>query len=121
MKVKIFAVVTLVITLGFVVVNTAVLDGAVAHFIDKVEKISIGDEDGTESARDCYEEFKRWETYIGITVNHEDLTNIEGCFSEMIGFSSVGLYDEAEAVKSRLIDSLEHLRRLVGVNIDSVI
>ena len=58
---------------------------------------------------------------MGMTVSHEDLTAIETGFSEMIGYLSVGDRNGAEVTKSRLLDALGHLRRLTGINIESVI
>lgn len=67
------------------------------------------------------EKFKKHERFISLTVSHDDLTNIEEGFAELIG--AVKAEDEARLVtiKSRLGDSLEHLGRLSGINIDSIL
>ena len=72
---------------------------------------------GGEPYRTTYEK----ELFISLTVNHEDLTNIEEGFAEMIGCLSVGDTAGAQITKSRLIDSLEHLGRLSGFNFDAII
>ena len=69
----------------------------------------------------AYDGFKKKESYISLTVNHNDLTNIEELFSEMIGYIKIDDRDEATVTKNRLLDSLEHLRRLSGFNIDAII
>lgn len=73
------------------------------------------------SYEDLAETFKRRERFISLTVSHDDLTNIEEGFAELIG--AVSANDEASlaTIKSRLIDSLEHLGRLCGINIDSIL
>ena len=121
MKTKIFAVAVLVITLGFVTVNTCLLDGAIGDLYLEVEALDVWDEGALGRAREIYEGFGDSEAFISMTVSHEDLTSIESCFAELIGYLSVGEVKDAEVVKSRLLDSLEHLRRLVGINLDSVI
>ena len=50
-----------------------------------------------------------------------NMTSIEDCFVEMIGYISVNDIDNATVVKYRLKRSLEHLRRLSGFNIDAII
>ena len=53
-------------------------------------------------------------------MSHNDLTDIESFFSEMIGYLSVSDMEGAEMAKNRLIDALAHLRRLSGVNMSSI-
>ena len=110
--------------LGFVLVNTIVLDKQIKEVYARTEEMNISDENIEEceaKMRELYEDFKKRETFISLTVNHEDLTNIEESFSEIIGCLSVGDADGARITKNRLLDSLEHLRRLSGFNIDAII
>ena len=100
------------------------MDRQIKGLYDDTAKIEIGDSDiqaVERSVRALYDEFKKKETFISLTVNHEDLTRIEESFSEIIGYLSVGNADDAMVIKNRLLDSLEHLRRLSGFNIDSII
>ena len=46
--------------------------------------------------------------------------NIELGFAELIGMAKVGDSEGAQVTKSRLKYSLEHLKRLAGMNIDSI-
>ena len=124
MKEKIIAFCLLFLVICFVFINTLVLDRQIKALYDDTAKIEIGDSDiqaAERSARELYEEFKKREKFISLTVNHEDLTRIEESFSEIIGYLSVGNADDAMVIKNRLLDSLEHLRRLSGFNIDSII
>lgn len=120
MKVKIFAFTALIVTVGFVAINTVVVKRAVSDIKNAVSEIDNA-EDKLSAAKEAYERFKSRETYISLTVNHDDLTSIEECFAEMIGYLEVGDNDGAHVTKSRLISSLEHLGRLSAINLDSII
>ncbi len=124
MKEKITAFCLFILVIGFVIFNTIVLDRQIDRLCDAAEKLEISDENIGQSEKDArklYEEFRKKETFISLTVNHDDLTDIEECFSEMIGYLSVGDADGARVTKNRLVDSLEHLGRLSGFNIDAII
>ena len=77
-----------------------------AHLADEYEQI--------------YKKFERAAKYISLSVSHDDLTNIEESFSELIGAAKAENSDEMMKAKSRLVDALEHLGRLSGINIDSI-
>ena len=123
-KIKIFAFILMIILIGAVSLNTYVIDRKISGLHDKLELVSITDSN-TEQVRqkveEIFEEYKSCETYVSLTVNHDDLTNIEDNFAELIGNLSVGDADSAKVTKNRLLYSLEHLRRLSGINVDSVI
>ena len=120
MKVKIAAALLLLITVGFVTVNTALLGSMIYEIRNEVDALDINTAN-TENAERLYEKFTKYETYVSITVSHDDLTNIENSFSELIGYITVGDTDSAEVVRRKLSDALGHLYRLSGVNIDSII
>ncbi len=123
MKVKITAVALMIIIISAVIINTVLLNGSIERHTGLVYEFEISDDfaESEKRAREIYEDFRQSETYISILVNHNDLTNIEDIFAEMIGCLSVGDTDGAKIAKSRLIDALSHLKRLSGVNIDSII
>ncbi len=121
MTARILAVLTLVLTLGFVITNTLVLDFMIGELLGEVEELDTESTGALSAAEEIYEKFSRYEAYVSVTVSHDDLTNIELSFSELIGYLSVGDSDGAAVVKRRLEDALGHLRRLSGVNIDAVI
>lgn len=120
MRAKILAVAALVLTLAFVVANTLILDSMISEIKREVDALGTG-ADSLDAAEAIYEKFSRYEAYVSITVSHEDLTNIETSFSELIGYLSVGDSDGSAVVKRRLSDALGHLHRLSGINIDAII
>ena len=121
MKQKILAVILMVIVIVFVSINTIVLERQICATMEKVETLSLEDGDAERNAKEIYSDYKRKEKYMSVTVSHDDLTSIEDCFVEMIGFISVDDVQNATVTKSRLISCLEHLRRLSGFNIDAII
>jgi len=121
MKQKILSVVLLVVVVAFVTVNTIVITRQIRNMERAVSAIDISDENATDEAAEIFKEFRQKEVYISLTVNHEDLTNIEDCFVELVGQLSVGNEDEAKVTKDRLTYSLEHLRRLSTFTIDAII
>lgn len=121
MKDKIIAVILFVIVVGFVVVNTLILNDQIDKIYDSLSMLDIDNSTATDKARELYEDFCKKEQYISITVSHDDLTNIEDCFVELIGHLSVGNTADAKVTKDRLTSSLEHLRRLSGFTIDAII
>ena len=121
MKTKIFAVSTIIIIIVFVSINNYFLKNEITRIMQGVESLDTDAENASESALRLQKEFRRSENYISITVSHDDLTNIEDGFAELVGCLTVGDLESAWVVKSRLINSLEHLRRLSGINFDSII
>lgn len=121
MKVKIIAALLLVITVWAALANTAWLGREIGLYIQRVDELRLTVEGADELAEDVFADFMKSETYMSITVNHDDLTNIEGLFSEMVGQLKVGDREGAEVTKDRLLDALRHLRRLSGINFDSVV
>ena len=121
MKEKILSIVLLVMVIAFVTVNTIILNKQVEEVTKSVSSLSLDNDDAEMEARRIYESFMKKEKYMSLTVSHDDLTSIEDCFVQMIGYLSVDDKKNAEVTKSRLISYLEHLRRLSGFNIDAVI
>lgn len=121
MKQKILAICLFVIIIGFVITNTLVLQRVTDRLISKVEELNVDRDEALEKVIEIDEFFREKECYIGFTVSHDDLTNIEDCFAELTGYISVGDTDGAKVAKCRLIRFFEHLRRLVGFNIDTII
>ncbi len=108
------AAVLLVLTLVAVVVNSIAVRWMIGHLIESVEVAE------TNEYEQIFEEFKRMEAYISLTVDHEDMMNIELAFAELIGAVKAGDEDSVTVIKSRLKCSLEHMRRLSGINIESI-
>ncbi len=121
MKVKILAVVSIILVITAVIANTCVINKHSKELYGRVEKIDISNEGALYDAMAAYEYYKARESYISLTVNHEDLTNIEDSFNELIGYLEVDMRDEAKVTKNRLLCFVEHLGRLSGVTIDAII
>lgn len=124
MKIKIFAAVAIITVIGAVVINTVVLNKEISSLARAVSELNIRGitpEESKARADALFTEFKKKEPYISITVSHDDLTNIEDGFAELIGYLSVEDKDGAEVTKYKLENVLLHLRRLSGFNIDSII
>ena len=124
MLAKIISVIIFITTVTLVGINTYTLEREIGKALEQVDALTITEEETVDAyieAKSIYESFKRQETYISLTVDHSDLMTIEESFSEMIGYLSVGNASDAIVIKNRLRDSLEHLRRLSGFNIDSII
>lgn len=121
MRTKIFAITTITAVIMFVSINTSLLETEISELINKVDELDTDAKNALSHAENTYKIFKKNENFISITVSHDDLTNIEDGFAELVGYLRVGDADGAEVVKSRLINSLEHLKRLSGINFDSII
>lgn len=121
MKEKIIAVVLLVGVLSAVTINTFVIDRQVTALTDMINELDVTDEEAQEKLKNIQDKYEQKKDYISITVSHEDLTSVEECFVELTGYISDGQATEAEITKNRLLFYLEHIRRLSGFNIDSII
>ncbi len=122
MKVKILAVLLLILTVSATAANTGVLLHRIDHITSRVSLLNTEAlaEEAEKNASAAFSAFKKEEEYLSLTVNHGDLTDIEALFSEMIGYLRVSDREGAEVTKNRLIDALSHLRRLSGCNISSI-
>jgi hypothetical protein len=115
MGAKIFAAVTLIIILGFVIINDLALKNDIDELSRLVEESQTYYE--AEAAQDFYEEKKG---FIGLSVNHNDLAEVGQLLSEYVAELREG--DEgARITKSRLLTALSHLGRLSSVNWESII
>ena len=122
MKAVWFAAVTLTLLLCFVVTNSLVLKSKIELL---KENIIGAEENNMDEAHKEYNslflKYNKLEKYMSLTVNHEDLANIENAFAEIIGAANADDKTALLTTKSRLIDYLSHIRRLSGINIDSIL
>ena len=124
MKEKIFGIITFVLTVSTVFVNTVFLHKNIGQIYDAISNVEIYEGDcktAKSEAEKAFHLFRKKELFIGLTVNHDDLSNIESSFSELIGYLSIDDAKGATVAKNRLADFLGHLRRLSGLNIDAII
>ncbi|MBQ8689070.1 MAG: DUF4363 family protein [Clostridia bacterium] len=112
----------LLLSLCAVIANSIALREIVGNIQEDVER---GEESDFDAARaeytEIFDRFMRYELYLGITVNHNDLTSVEDGFAELLGAIKAEDEDTLITAKSRLISTLKHIRRLAGINIDSIL
>ena len=122
MKIVKSAYVILCFTLLSVIANSIALNILITKTLNDVKDLPDYLTDVSYSeCENLYNIFKKQEKYISLTVNHEDLTEVESSFAEMLGAIKANDSESVLSIKSRLIDALEHLRRLSGINIDSIL
>ena len=119
MKATIIAVLILSIVLISVFLNSFFISHGIEEIISKLEETPSTLE-SYDLYEEIFEEYTKKQRFIGLTVSHDDLTNIESEFHEILG--SIEAKDEETLIiaKSRLIGALSHLRRLSGINADSI-
>ena len=122
MKGTLIAIITLFTVLALVITNSIILHILIDKIISDVDGVIISEPNtASDSFSKCYERFKIYESYISLTVSHRDLTDINDAFRTIIAAGEVGDTDEMIITKNRLKGSLEHLRRLSGINLDSIL
>ena len=122
MKIAIFATIVLLLSFGLVIANSILLRVYIDEILNEVREIEI-DDVGTALMKfeSAFKKFERREKFVSLTVSHSDLTSIEDAFCDIIGAGNAENKGEMIKTKTRLINSLEHLRRLSGINIDSIL
>ena len=123
MKGFILALIILLVVVTGVFVNSLALDRIIGNMAEAVSSLDFSTE-SNENAEDfinLYKSYKSAERYISITVSHDDLTNIDNDFNEIIGCLKVNDIQGATIAKSRLEGCFLHLWRLSSINIDSII
>jgi hypothetical protein len=121
MKGIIVAFVLLGVVFTLVAINTVILHRNLDAIIEEVSAIDTKSEKASADFKACYSQFERYERFISLTVSHSDLTDIDDAFTEIIAASEIGDTETMSITKSRLLGSLKHLRRLSGINIDSIL
>lgn len=121
MKSVYFAYTVFIILVVFVFINCF----ALSNIIDEITELTASAEEenlvlAEKAYKEIYETYKAYKLFISLSVDHNDLSDIESAFSEIIGAAKA---DDAAGVmtaKSRLINRLRHIKRLSGINIESV-
>ncbi len=120
MKVIIFSYIILALVIVIVVVNSLLISHNIDIIIEKLKNIP-DKASQKEDYKKLFDEYMKAQHFFAITVNHDDLTNIEGDFYEILGAAEADDDDALKIAKSRLIGSLAHLKRLTAINIDSIL
>ena len=111
----------LILCVSFVCANGFYLNYITDELCERAEEIDVDAEGAKARAEELYSFFDKHQRLISITVSHDDLRDIDNEICELIGALRVNDADGAEITKSRLCGSLRHLKRLSGLNIDSII
>lgn len=105
-----------------IILNSLYISNRTEKIADEISKIDTNDLSKTKKRlEEICADFKKAEKFISITVSHDDLTNIEESFADIIGAAEAGMTANVITIKSRLEDALRHLGRLSSINIDSII
>ena len=121
MKEKLLAIALLICIFLAVTLNTFMIDSKISKLYDSLSKLDVCHPDSQNHLQNIANEYQQTKGLISITVSHDDLTSIDECFIELSGYVESGELTEAEITKNRLMFYLNHIRRLSGFNIDSII
>ena len=121
MKSKAFAIVTVVSIILLVIFSTLYIEWEIDKITLSVDRLDTSSENAAEEASRIRGEYKSSVCFISLFVTHDDLTNIEESFADIIGAAEAGMKSNVITIKSRLEDALRHLGRLSGINLDSII
>ena len=119
MKTVIFAYITFISVTATVFINSFVISSYIDDLHRELEETPSKLEYKNDYVR-IYENFKNARKYMNFSVSHDDLTGIEADFDEIIGALEAEDEETLIITKSRLIGSLSHLKRLSGINTDSI-
>lgn len=121
MKVKILSVVLLFFLIASVIANTFFLTRKIEQIISDIQSASTENtHDSAGRITEIFDNYQKAEGFLSLTVSHNDLSDINGYFTELMAYLSLGNAEEASVAKSRLIDALLHLKRLSGWNIQAI-
>ncbi len=120
MKTVIVSYIILGVVILLVVINSIVISNSIDTILEKLRGIP-GASSAKEEYQRAFDDYMAAQRFFGITVSHDDLTNIEGEFYEIIGAAEAGDDESLIIAKNRLIGALTHLRRLCGINADSIL
>jgi hypothetical protein len=119
MKTVIFAYITFITVTAFVFINSFFVSKYIGDISDEVKNIPSSTE-FADDYENAYGNFMKVRGYLNFTVPHSDLAEIEGEFHEILGAIEAMDDESLTIAKSRLIGSLSHLKRLSGINTDSI-
>lgn len=119
MKSAVVAFIVLIATLIAVILNSFFVMKCIDDISSRLES-APSDTESYELYEDIFDKYMKKQRYIGLTVSHDDLTNIEREFNEILGSIESGDEENLIIAKSRLIGALSHLKRLSGINADSI-
>ena len=119
MKAAIISVIILTLILTAVILNSIFVSKSMHEIAQKL-KDAPSDTESYSAYSEIFDEYMKKQRFISLTVSHDDLTNIENEFNEILGSIEANDVENLIIAKSRLIGSLSHLKRLSGINADSI-
>ena len=119
MRAAIISLIILTLVLTAVILNSYFVSRSIHTLLEKL-KDAPSDTNNYEIYAEIHDDFAKKQRFIGLTVSHDDLTNIEEEINEILGAIEADDKETLIIAKSRLIGSLSHLRRLSGINADSI-
>ena len=103
-----------------VLINSGYIERRTEYLRERIEAIDTESSECAAEFEKIRDEFEKSRRIITLSVSHDDITNIESSFAEIIGAAMAGDTGEIFIAKSRLTDALLHLGRLSGINLDSI-
>ena len=119
MKAVIISYIVLATVLIAVILNSLFVSNGISKIKHRLEN-APSDTEHYDLYAEIFDEYLKKQRFIGLTVSHDDLTNIENEFNEILGAIKADDEESLVIAKSRLIGSLSHLKRLSGINADSI-
>ena len=119
MKLLVSSYITVACVIAFVFINSFAIHSYTSDLLKQIEEAPDSFNDGGAYSA-CYENYKNAEKYIALTVSHSDLSVVEDSFAEIMGAVKARDDESLVIAKSRLIEGLTHVKRLSGVNFDSI-
>lgn len=119
MKSVIFAYATFICVTAAVFLNSFFVSSLIGNISEELEALPSDTEHAAEYS-ETYGNFMKTRKYLNFTVPHSDLAEIESEFCEILGAIEAKDKESLIIAKSRLIGLLSHLRRLSGINADSI-
>ncbi len=124
MKIRYFAPILFIAVVVFVSVNSFILSHIMGELESKTEKIDVSSEKW-EEIEDAFlgikSDFDKYEIYIALTVNYQDVKDVSENIAECFGAIKAEDANELSILKSRLKDTLSHIRRLVSFNLSEIL
>lgn len=119
MKSVLIAFLSLIIILSLITSNTIIVSKSIESIIDILENTE-NSVDEYKAYEDIHSLYMKKQKIIALTISHEDLRDIENDFHEILGAIKANNEESLIIAKSRLLGSLRHIKRLSGINSDSI-
>ncbi len=121
MKAFIRACAVMAILIFTVILNSFAIDGSIDKIYENIHSLpEKATEDSITLFDKAYEDFLSRGKFLSLTVSHSELAEIDKDFAELLGAAKAKDEDAIIITKSRLEKSLFRLKRLYGLNFESI-